>query len=118
MIDRHGGDGQAIALIDAHRAAICREGEGFKAVAGRINIVRAMMGDPVGRIQRIGFVEPGSDTLDAFGTIQRQRCVRAACRPMLQHHFAKPIDMIGMEMRQEGRFDLAPGQAKLAETAA
>ena len=34
---------------------------------------------------------------------------------MLQHHFTESVDMVGMEMRQEDGFHIAPWQTKFSK---
>jgi hypothetical protein len=76
------------------------------------------MGDTVCRIQSISSVEASDDLADAIRTVDRQGCLCATGCPVLQHHFAKPINVIGMEMGQEHRLDIGPGQTQLSESSA
>ena len=64
-----------------------------------------MMCGAVAIVGSVGRIEPGNDRVHAFRPVDGEGGVVVAASPAEQHHWAKPVNMIRMKMRQEQSFN-------------
>ena len=79
--------------------------------------VRTVMGDPIGAVDRIYFIESGHHTACSHRARNRQRLRARRTHPGLQQQFTHAIDVVGVKMGQEHALRPADGKAHAREFA-
>ena len=109
MLDGEGRHDQAIGTVDhepfGRRSPLDTEGDGGSPLTGGRRNGCAVVRDPVAGVERIGGIEAGGDTLNAFGSIKGRRPGAGTADPALQQNRRQAVDMVRMEMGQEDRLN-------------